>query len=772
MPRFPSRRAFLITGAALGGTALIAAIGGVGYLSTVDVDGLDGHVEDELAHLNAFVILHEDGRVVVNVPKTEMGQGIHTGLAMLVAEELDIPWDDRISVQFPTEPHPAYSNWFNALQIRPEDATGPVVWIGRRVLGQMGFIATGASGSTMGMWHPMRVAGASARHMLVTAAAHRLGVPEGELTTREGGVMHEASGQRLPYGTLARDAALLPPPAAPVLRPPSEWRIAGRSQPRIDLPSKVRGTAVFGMDVNQADMVYAAIRHAPVFGASVASIANESAVRSEPGVLDVAIVGGRHVAVVAESWWQAEQAAWILDVEWARTEADDVSSADLNARLYEGLTGEDLHEHLAEGDIDAVFSSADTTVVEADYEVPFVTHACMEPMNATVRIAADGTADLWVPTQSPAFARSAMARGAEWAGVSLDAVTCNVTMTGGGFGRRSDGDVVSEAAFLAARMPGRPVKLIWSREEDIARGLFRSHAAARLRAALGPDGLPAGYDATVAAQAALQSIGSRNMPFTPSPENDALSLEGLDKPHYAISDRRIRIAHVPSHLPIHFWRSNGYSFNTFFTESFVDECAHRAGADPLDYRRALLRDSPRHLAVLNRVAEMADWGAPLGPGRGRGIAIESCYRSVVAQVAEVIVSADGEVRVERVFCALDAGLIINPDAVVAQMEGGIIFGIGTALMNTLTIENGAVQESNFHDFPMLRLANAPAIEVAILPSDEPPCGVGEPGVVPAAAAVGNAIFDATGTRLRALPLSRVETVGVRRTRTLLPAAAS
>ncbi|QDL93141.1 xanthine dehydrogenase family protein molybdopterin-binding subunit [Paroceanicella profunda] len=772
MPRFPSRRAFLITGAALGGTALVAAVGGVGYLSTLDVDGLDGHVEGDLAHLNAFVILHEDGRVVVNVPKTEMGQGIHTGLAMLVAEELDIPWDDRISVVFPTEPHPAYSNWFNALQIRPEEATGPVVWIGRRVLGQLGFIATGASGSTMGMWHPMRVAGASARHMLVAAAAARLVVPEAELTTRDGAVLHEASGRRLPYGALAREAALLSPPDDPVLRNPADWQIAGRSQPRIDVPPKVRGTAVFGMDVVLPGMVYASIRHAPVFGASVARIVNEDEVRSEPGVTDVAIVGGRHVAVVAASWWQAEQAAWILDVEWTATEADGVSSGELNERLREGLDSEELHEHLVEGDIDSAFATEGARLVEAEYQVPFVTHACMEPINATVRIAEDGTAELWVPTQSPAFARRAVTRGAEWAGVSLGEVTCNVTLTGGGFGRRSDGDVVSEAIFLAARMQGRPVKLIWPREEDIGRGLYRSHAAARLRAALGPDGLPAGYDATVAAQSAMESIATRNLPFTPNPEGDALSLEGLDKPHYAIPDRRIRIAHVPSHMPIHFWRSNGYSFNTFFSESFVDECATAVGADPLDYRRAMLRDSPRHLAVLDRVAEMAGWGSPLGPGQGRGIAIEECYRSIVAQVAEVTVLPDGEVRVDQVFCALDAGLIINPDAVVAQMEGGIIYGIGTALMNALTIQDGAVQETNFHDFTMLRLANAPRIDVALVQSGELPCGVGEPGVVPAAAAVANAIFAATGRRLRSLPLANVETVGERRIRTILPAAAS
>lgn len=340
-------------------------------------------------------------------------------------------------------------------------------------------------------------------------------------------------------------------------------------------------------------------------------------------------------------------------------------------------------------------------------------------------------------------------------------------MNGGGFGRRSEQDVIAQAAYLATRHRGRAVKLIWPREEDVARGLFRSHAAARLRAALGPDGLPVAYDALVAAQSIIQSVASRNLPVNPGPDGDSLTVEGLDKLHYAIPNRRMRSQNVPSHMPIGFWRSNGFSFNTFFTESFMDECAAAASADPLDYRRALLRDSPRHLAALNRVAEMAGWGTPMTPGRGRGIAIEECYQSVVAQVAEVTVAEDGEITVDRVFCAIDVGTVINPDAVVAQMEGGIIFGVTTALMSRVTLDGGGVVESNFYDYPMQRMANAPAIEVAIMDSTLPPGGAGEPGIVPTAAAIANAIHAATGRRIRSLPLSITETIGERRTRTVL-----
>jgi isoquinoline 1-oxidoreductase beta subunit len=684
---------------------------------------------------------------------------------------LDIPFDDRIRVVFPTAAHPAYAAWFNVLQVRPEEATGPVVWLGRRVLGQMGFIATGASASTMGAWHPMRVAGAAARTMLVSAAADRLGVPASDLTTHAGTVHHSASGRSLAYGDLAADAARLPPPETPALKPRDRWQIIGTSQRRLDIPAKVRGAPVFGTDVMLPDMLHAAIRHAPVFGARVAGIANEAEMRRALGIIDVAVIDGRSVAIVARSWWQAEQEAWRLDVAWTPTPADDEDSEGLTARLRAALAGDDPHRHVDVGDVEALLSAPGATVVAADYGVPFVTHACMEPMNATAVLRADGTAEVWAPSQNRATMSGGVSRGMGWAGVRPRDVTLHVTMNGGAFGRRSDMDVIAEASFLAARLPGRAVKLMWSREEDIGRGLYRSQAATRLCAALGLDGLPAAYDARVAAQSVLQGMGRRNLPVTPSPDGDALTVEGLDKPYYAIPHRRTRSQHVPSHVPVHFWRSNGFSFNTFASESFIDECAHAAGADPMVYRRALLADSPRHRAVLDRVAAMAGWGTPLPPGRGRGIALEDCYRSVVAQVAEVTVAADGEVRVDHVWCAIDAGLIINPDQVVAQVEGGVLFGTTAALMSGLTIRDGAVMESNYHDYPVQRIADAPGVTVAILPSDLPPCGVGEPGVVPTAAAIANAIFAATGRRLRDLPLAQTEMIGERRTRSVLPPAA-
>ena len=775
MARLLSRRSFLLTGAALGGTALVAAVGGGGYLATVDVDGLDGFVDGDHAVLNAFLSIHDDGRVVIQVPRTEMGQGIHTGLAMVVAEELDIPFDDRITVEFPVELAPAYANWSGAMGIRPEEAQGLLAWGGRRAISAIPLIATGGSNSTMSLWHPMRVAGAAARHMLMAAGAARLSVPSAELTTANAAVHHASTGRSLTYADLAREAALLAPPEEPVLKSRSEWRLIGHSQFRVDLPAKVRGEPVFGADVVLPDMLHATIRQAPVFGAGVARIRNEAEVRAEPGVVDVVVIDGRAVAVVAGSWWGAETAAWRLDIEWTGAEGTGVTSAALRDRVRAALEAPEPYPTLEEGDVEAALAASASRVVEATYEVPFLTHACMEPMNATVLIRPDGTAEAWMPSQSPTFLRSGVRTGAEWAGVELGEVTCHVTMNGGAFGRRSEPDVPAQAAFLAARHPGRPVKLLWPREEDIGRGMFRSPAAGRVRAVLGPDGLPVALDALVAAQSLALSVATRRLPFAPSPEGDFFSVEGLDKGRYTIPSRRVRSVHVPSHLPIAFWRSNGYSFGTFFTESFVDECAHAAGIDPVAYRRILLRNSPRHLAVLDRVAALAEWDRPLSPGtegaaRGRGIALEQCYESVVAQVAEVSVAADGELRVERVFCAVDVGTVVNPDAVIAQMEGGIIWGLTAALMSHLTLEDGAVVESNFHDYPVQRLHNAPEIVVEIVDSDLPPGGAGEPGTVPTAAAVANAIFAATGRRLRSLPLTVTETIGERRTRTVLPAA--
>jgi isoquinoline 1-oxidoreductase subunit beta len=768
MPKILSRRTFLVTGAALGGAVATAAVAGIGYLATVDLDGPDGFIDGDRAVLNAFVAIYPDGRVTLYVPRAEMGQGIHTGLAMVVAEEMDLPLDGRIRVEHPTEELAVYASWASQLGTRPEEARGPAAWIGRRFFGALGLVSTGASSSTYGLWTPMRQAGAAARHMLVTAAAEELGVSSAELTTNDGAVHHAATGRSLLYGDLAMAAALIRPPDRITLKSAANWRLIGRDQPRVDLPAKVRGEPVFGMDVVLPDMLHASIRQAPVFGATVARLRNESELRNRRGVVDVVIIDGHGVAVIADSWWTAEQTLLSADIEWTRTEMDGVSTAELTGRLVAALDDEEPVSVHAEGEPIA----EDSAHIEAEYYAPFVTHGCMESMNATVLMRSNGTAEAWMPTQSLTSARWGVSRGAERAGMNLQDILVHVTMNGGGFGRRTELDVIEQASYLAARHPDRPVKLLWSREEDIGRGIYRSHAVARLRAALGADGLPIAIEAIVAAQSVAQGLMGRLMPFTGggNPDGDFLNSEGLLRPYYAIPSQHVASHHIESHMPVGLWRSNGYSHNAFFSECFLDECAHIAGIDALDYRRSLLRDSPRHLAVLERAASMADWDNPLPAGRGRGIAIEHAFYSVVAHIVEVSVAPDGEVTVDRVFCAVDVGTVINPAQVIAQMEGSISWGLTTALMSANTVTNGAVVESNFHDFPVQRLNNAPEVNVAIIESDELPGGAGEPGVIPVAPALANAIFAATGRRLRSLPLALTETIGERRTRSVLPAA--
>jgi isoquinoline 1-oxidoreductase subunit beta len=769
MSPFLSRRSFLITGAVVSGTVAVAATAGVGYLASVDIDGPDAFVDGELGVLNAFVAIYTDGKVVISVPKTEMGQGIHTGIAMLVAEELGIPFDERISVEHPTANLPVYGGWASQLGVRPEEASGPLHWLGRRALAAVSIVSTGASSSTYELWTHLRQAGAAARHMLVGAAAKRLGVPNHELTTRgDGHVFHEASGRQLSYGQLALEAATVPPPEAPALKPASQWRIIGRAQPRIDIPAKIRGLPVFGMDVVLSGMLHAAIRKAPVAGATGARVMNEAELRGLPGVVDILVVGDDSIAVVATSWWIAEQALWRAKLAWAPTKWDDLSSAELNLRMMAALDDGQANLVHEKG---GAFPITPERLVEAVYYAPLVTHACMEPMNACVLVRSDGSAEAWVSTQSLTSARWGVSRGATAAGVDVNDITVHVMQNGGAFGRRTELDVVQQAAFIAARHLDRPIKLLWSREEDIGGGIYRSHALARLRAALDEDGLPFAYEAHVAGQSVAEGLIGRLLPMTGggNPEGDFLTSEGLDSPHYAIPNQRVSSHHVASNIRVGLWRSNGFSHNVFFAESFFDECAHAAGIDPLAYRRRLLADSPRLLTVLDRAASMADWNRRLPPGRGRGIAIGGAYHSVVAQVVEVTVTADGEVTVDQVFCAVDVGTVVNPDQVVAQIEGSILWGLTTALMSENTLENGRIMQSNFHDFPIARLRNSPEITVEIITSDELPGGAGETGVIPVAAALANAIFAATGKRIRTLPLAVTEAIGERHIRSVLRA---
>ena len=745
-----TRRAFLITGAAVTGGLVV----GAGYLSSIDMTGLDGSINaDGTVSLNAWIRIGEDGTITFAVPRTEMGQGVHTALPMLVAEELEVDLGgDNIRVEHPVEELAVYANYTLGLNVRPEEATGPLYWAGKKVFGIFPYIGTGGSTSVVAAWEPLRVAGASARLMLAEAAADAWQVPADECFGEDGHIVHRPTGRRLAYGELARAAAAKAPTENPPLKPASEFKLIGRATARLDIPSKVIGEAMFGIDVTLPNMAYAAIRQSPVFGGTVKSM-DADVVRSMPGVVEVVNLGDA-VGVIADNTWHAKQAVEALPVEFNDNGNAGGSSAQWLADMHRALDAEDAHAFRDDGDVDAAIAGS-KRVVEATYETPFLAHACMEPMNCTA-LFENGKAEIWMSSQSPLTGRWGAQRGAELAGAEVtEPVTTHVTLTGGGFGRRADLDLSKQAVALAASVPGRPVKLVWSREEDVQHDMYRPPAVSRFRAALDADGMPTAWAHRIVTQSIEHSFGERNLPWGGgNGAKDQLSVEGASHLAYAVPKARIDLVDYSTPVPVGFWRSVGHSNNAFFVESFLDECAHAAGTDPVAYRRHLLADNPRHRAVLDLLAEKSGWGRPLSAGRGRGLALHESFRSIVGEVVEVTVAEDGALAIDRVVCVVDCGTVINPDTVKAQMEGAILFGLTAALYGEITIEAGRVVQSNFYNYDMLRMAQAPAIETHIVPSTEPPGGVGEPGLPPALPALTNAIYAATGERIRTLPVTK------------------
>lgn len=747
-PRSRSRRRFLIGGALVTGAALVV---GWRFLTPGKPGSPEAlmHPDADEAALNGWVKIAWDGTVTVAVPRSEMGQGVQTALPMILAEELDADWNrvafadaeiDPIYVNdvmlpegFPFGPH---DDGFMARQAR---STG--VWLSKLV----GVQATGGSTSVRSAWGPMRQAGAAARAMLLAAAAQRLGVAESELTARDSVITHQASGRKLSYGDIAEDASRQTPPEKPALKDPSEYRIVGTPRQRLDIPAKVDGSAVFGIDVALPDMLYAAVRHAPAPGAVLKRFDPAQIARLKGVHKTMAVPGG--IAVIADRSWRASRALAELDVEWDMTEAAEVSDADIFAQ-FETAMGEDGFGYQDDGDAVAELESAGETV-EAVYRAPFLAHAPMEPMNCTA-LRKGERLEVWAPTQAPMISQWV---AASESGLPEENVTVHVTYLGGGFGRRAESDFVRQAVVLANEVPGRPIKLIWSREEDIGQDTYRPAGLSAFRAAVDVEGLPTAWMNRVVGPSVSGQVTLRYLPFMSDAGPDRTTVDGAAWLPYEIPN--MRVEHVLSRVPMRvgFWRSVGHSHNAFFSESFVDELAHRAGKDPYAYRRRLLRDRPRYLAVLEAAATTAGWNSPPPAGRARGIALHESFGAIVAQVAEVSI-ADGAPRVHRVTCAVDCGTVINPDTLVAQMESGIVYGLSAALWGEINFDKGRVVQSNFPDYEVVRLETMPEIETVIVASDEPPGGAGEPGTPPIAPAVANALFQLTGKRVRELPLSR------------------
>lgn len=692
--------------------------------------------------LHTWVKIDSNNQVTAIVPHSEMGQGAGTALAQMLADELDADWD---LVKF--EEAPAISAFANhsmgtgmllAGVDMPDFIVPTMDGVMMLTAQALNLQITGGSLSvrTTGTYG-MRVAGAAVKEMLLTAAAERWQVPVDQITARNSQLIHEASGRTEPYAAFAAAAAEMTPPASPKLKTPDQFNIMGRHVERHDLPSKVDGTATFALDVRLPNMLYATVKRTPAFSGGVENV-DDSRTRAVKGVVDVvrlppaevsALVAQfsttESVAVIAEGYWQAKQGMDALDIQWSATDNDAVSSDGIFAQFDKDISaGVDRQLDVSQGDLAASMTAA-AQVIEADYRAPFLAHTCMEPLNATA-VVKDGFCEIWVGCQSPLSFRQAVA---DALGFDVENVTLHNCFMGGGFGRKSLSDYAIQAAQIAAKVD-RPVQLIWSREEDVRQDFYRPAVQSRFRGALDESGDLIAWENTYAGK--MEPIEAPLIPYTVAAKD---------------------IGHVasPTHIPLGAWRSVDHSQHGFFTESFFDEMAVAAGQDPYEYRSARLAHLPRHLAVLARAATEAQWSSPMPPGRGRGIALQESFGSIVAQVVEVTVN-DGNLSVDRVVAVIDAGFAISPDGMKAQIESGIIYGLSAALYGEITIKDGAVAESNFHDYPSVRMSKAPTIETHIINSGEALGGAGEPGTPPIAPALANAIFDATGNRIRQLPI--------------------
>jgi isoquinoline 1-oxidoreductase beta subunit len=704
-----SRRSFLLDSAAVAGGLVL------GFHLPWD-RGPGQAVAAAPAEINAWIVIQPDDTVIIRVARSEMGQGSFTALPMLVAEELECDWN----------------------KVKAEYASVAEHLRRNRVYESF---STGGSRSIRSSHEFLRKAGATARQMLIAAAAQQWGVPASECRAANSVITHQPTGRTLTFGAVAGAAAKLTPPTSVMLKPPEQWKLIGKPVKRFDTADKVMGKPVFGTDVRLPDMLYAAIRQCPVFGGTLKTY-DEAAAKSRKGVRQVVPLKNA-VAVVAESWWQAKQAVEGMAITWDEGPSAKVSSADIMAFLREGLTAADAAIARKDGDVGAAMARA-SKVVEAEYFAPFLAHATMEPMNCTAHVTADRV-EVWAPTQN---AEAALAAAAEATGVPPSKVEVHVTFLGGGFGRRGAVQDYTRQAVLIAKAVGKPVNLLWTREEDIQHDFYRPVSLAKFTAGLDASGVPIAWRNRISGNSILATL----FPDRPLQGADLNFLEGLHDMPYGIPNVLVDYAMRNTHVPVGFWRSVNHTQNAFFKECFLDELAHAAGQEPYQYRRRLLTGKPKELNVLDTAAQKAGWGQPLPAGVFRGIALNEAYGSHCAEVAEVSVSDKGEVRVHRVVCAIDPGYVVNPDTIQAQAEGSIVYALTAALYGEITIKDGRVEQSNFGDYEMLLIHQMPKVEAYPVPTGGFWGGIGEPFTPPLFPAVCNAIFAATGKRIRSLPL--------------------
>ncbi|WP_270936793.1 xanthine dehydrogenase family protein molybdopterin-binding subunit [Falsiroseomonas oryzae] len=711
----PSRRG-LMKGAAAGAVLLGFHLPSKGALGQAAPAG-------QVPEVNAWVVIHPDDRVVLRMARSEMGQGTRTGLAQMIAEELHCDWS-KVTTEYVTPGQSLARN---------------------RAWGA--FLTAGSQGIRQSQDY-VRRGGAAARIMLVQAAANRWGVPAEQCSARDSVVTHTPTGRTLRYGEVAAEAARLTPPAEVPLKAPGAWTVIGQSKPRLDTAEKTTGRLVYGADLKMPGMLVAVPRRSPVFGGRVRSF-DAAAVRGRPGVRHVLQVGDSAVAVVADTFWQAKTALDALPVEWDSGENARVQQATIDAMLTEGLDAAEAFVGNQQGDARAAIAGA-ARRIEAVYSYPFQNHAPMEPMNATV-VWTPTRCDVWCPTQN---GEAALAAAAQAAGLPQTAVDVHRMDLGGGFGRRTTHDWLIDAVLIAKQVPGVPIKTMWTREEDMVQGRYHPVTKCKLTAGLDANGEITGLHMRISGQSILSFV----FPTALQNGRDPVQFQGLNPGGtegaigYTFPNLLIDHAMRNTHVPPHFWRGVNHNQNAIYLECFLDEIAHATNQDPLALRRKLMANHPKHLGVLNAVAERIGWGTPPPAGIHRGIAQQMGFGSYVAAAAEVSVSNSGELKIHRIVAATDCGVAVNPRQIEMQVEGSFVYGLSALLYGECTVKDGAIEQTNFDTYNVLRLAEMPKVETIVMPSGGFWGGVGEPTIMVAAPAVLNAIFAATGKRIRSVPL--------------------
>lgn len=739
-----TRRAFIGIGG-LAGVGLVAGVGGFMYMKQA-VRKYSGYGMGDGASLNAWINIAPDNTITMAVPRAEMGQGVYTALPQLIAEELEVDVN-KVQVVHP-QPESPYTNTFLVTQEPPNIMKAYTA--AETLYSFLPVVATGGSTAIADAWNNMRYAGATAREALIQAGAKRWNISPKECFAENGNVVNRKNNERLTYGALAEEAAKIEITDLPKLKERKDFKVIGKPVQRLDTPAKVTGEAEYGLDVRQEGMLYAAVRHPETIGGKILSITNEEDILKKRGVKKVFISEYGPAIVIADNTWRASQAARAI-----RTEEDgansDLSTASINAKIEELMTSAPIEIRVNEGDALGELDKEGGKVIAARYDVPYLAHATMEPMNCTVLVK-DGKCEAWVGHQAPSVVHNLLN---ESTGIAKENIVINTTFLGGGFGRRGEPDYVRYAGSAAAAMPGVPIMTTFTREEDMQNDTYRPMAACAFKAKVNDNGDIEAFDSMSVLQSCQQNAMLRIMPsMANAPEDDESTVEGIEDLPYVMKNKRVAFGNLELPVQIGFWRSVGFSQNSFFAESFLDECAHAVGKDPYEFRRSKLGAHPRHVAVLDKVAEMANWKTPLPDGKYRGIALVKSFGTIVGEVAEISKVGDKEFKIDKVYCAVDCGNYVNPDTVKAQMSGGIIFGLTAALYGEITWEDGAVIQQNFPQYDMVRMAVCPEIDVHIMEVDEYPGGCGEPGTPPAAPALANALFAATGERVRALPLNK------------------